>query len=370
MKKILMVGDGNHQFIRTLVENLKKKEQIKVDCLSISPFDSSKEYPYDEIIYLFPKFRFKPINIIISIFSCYFFLYRYSRKYDVIHFQYAYYFYARCHWVLYKKIKKILTIWGSDYYLGIKKEEGKKMIPFLKKMDIINFTSSGTLKEFNEKFKDLNCNTKLIRFGLTPLDEIKKIKHYSKAESRKILNLEDKFTVTVGYSSTIVHQHLAIFKSLEKVLIDKNINGKINFLLPLTYGFSDYRKQIIKQIKNIKLHITPFVDYMSNNEVAHLRNASEIMIQLRVTDQFSGSMQEAMVTNNMVITGEWLPYKDLKSAGAYYQTIEKVEDVGKVFLDCYHNYDNNKPLLEKNSEIIFNLSSWENNIDNWINLYK
>jgi glycosyltransferase involved in cell wall biosynthesis len=108
---------------------------------------------------------------------------------------------------------------------------------------------------------------------------------------------------------------------------------------------------------------------MNDREVAFLRLSSDIMIQVQNTDSFSSSMREHLYAGNVVITGDWLPYETLDKKGCFMLKVSDVDLVGEKLVYAINNLDSLKKRCQGNPEIIWELSSWENNIDSWCNLY-
>jgi len=109
---------------------------------------------------------------------------------------------------------------------------------------------------------------------------------------------------------------------------------------------------------------------MPDREIALIRKASDVFINVQVTDQFSGSMQEHLFAENVVITGDWLPYKTLDERGVFMRKVSSVDDVGRELLHVAHNLDSLRKNCLINPDIIWELSSWEKNIQSWVGLYE
>jgi len=187
---------------------------------------------------------------------------------------------------------------------------------------------------------------------------------------RKHLGLpEDSIIVTVGYNNSPGQQHIEILKSIKKRR--KEIPENLFFILPMTYGATnEYRNTVRKYVEQHSLRYKIFDRFMPDEEMAMLRRASDIMIQVQITDQFSGSMQEHLYSENVVITGDWLPYGTLDEKGIFMLKVSSVEEVGEKLVYALNNLDSLKEKCKKNPEIIWELSSWEKNIQSWIDMYE
>ncbi len=101
---------------------------------------------------------------------------------------------------------------------------------------------------------------------------------------------------------------------------------------------------------------------------ANIKLCSDVMINILQTDSFSGSMQEFLYANNIVITGSWLPYKLFDELGVYYHKIDSAEMLAGKLTEVLSNLNKEKTM--QNVQIINSLSSWGNNIQNWIKAYE
>ena len=139
----------------------------------------------------------------------------------------------------------------------------------------------------------------------------------------------------------------------------------------MTYGIDlNYTLKIKKLLKEYCLKYMFINDFLSYERLSSLRICSNLAILPLETDSFSGTVQEYLYTENVLISGSWLPYDLFKKKGVYYETIDNFEDLPEKIKYCINNYDMLKEKTKINKQIIWKLSSWDSNIDNWINLYK
>lgn len=377
-KRILLVGDGNHQFITNLITWLNKHNQYKfiIDILSFKPIlDENKKY-YNNI------FRINDNNFLyyfihkirrIRVYYRFYLYYEIIKKlpnYDFIHFHYIgvdSYFIAK-QIKKKKKSKIIFSIWGSDLYrLSSKYEKG--FLASTRYANIISFTNEKSLNYFSSRFNWEKNNLKLCRFGLAPLESLKEIKT-TKKETKKLLNWnKTKMAITIGYNLQPAQQHVEILNQFNNEKV-KKLKDKIQLILPITYGGTPkYKNQLLEKLNQLPFEYTIYDTFLTDEKVALIRQASDVMIQLQLTDQFSGSMQEHLYAHNLVITGSWLPYETMKEHGAWFIEIDKLEELTKIIPDVINNFEKYEQKTNNNSQAITELSSWEKNIQAWIDLY-
>lgn len=269
-----------------------------------------------------------------------------------------------------QKCRKIVcSVWGSDFYRS--SERTRRFQEQLYELShVITFASEETMIEFDNYYrKKYSSKLRIRRFGLVPLEVLEKFE-LNKMECRKHLGFpNDSLIVTVGYNNRLTQQHAKILNSVHKQKCE--ISDDLFLVLPMTYGGTNkYRNSVRMQLEQFGFRYKIFDRFMSDEEVAMLRKASDIMIQAQTTDQFSGSMQEHLYAENVVITGDWLPYGTLYEKGVFMLKVSSVDGVGEKLVYAVNNLDSLKEKCKKNPEIIWELSSWEKNIQSWIDMYE
>lgn len=365
--KILIVGNGNSTFIVNFSKRIRKKNDVdSVSLLTKRKVWDNNKHIYDTIFSV-ENSRFGRIPVIRKLYK-----YLYYKKivstheYDVAHFHYinddALYLSN-----IIQSNKTIYTIWGSDYYRSTEKQK-KKLATLATVATYVTFANEITKNDFrNELGINNNNNLRICRFGLEPLENLKK-SNTPKNEAKKTLQWNpSKIAITVGYNANPGQQHSKIIQELKPL---RHLRDQIQLIFPLTYsGDRRYKKKLLRIIDNIPFECHIYDKYMSEEDVALIRSASDIMIQLQITDQFSGSMLEYLYTRNVVITGDWLPYSILQKKGISFLSVHNVHELGekltKVVLDypTYFNKTNHNPSK------VYELGSWNYVMDDWTALY-
>lgn len=377
-KRILLVGDGNHQFIFNYAYWLKKeaKNSFVVDILSYFPLKEENKKYYDTIIYKsFDNILYRVISKIRGVRRYYrFYLYKklISKlpEYDIIHFH----FIGTDSYNLVKYFRNnrtsrvILSIWGSDMY-RVNWVDENFFFQTCQYADVLTFTNQESIDYFIKKYNWKHNNVSLCRFGLAPLENLKSLT-LSRDECKHLLSWNTKkIAITIGYNMAPAQQHLEILRQFEHESI-KELADCIQLILPITYGGTqEYQNQLVERLNQLPFEYKIYDTFLSDEQVAYLRKASDIMIQLQITDQFSGSMQEHLYTNNIVITGSWLPYETMKEQGAWFIEIDGLDELSDIIPKVICKYDNYLQKTNNNPMVITELGSWEKNIHNWLALY-
>lgn len=376
-KRILLIGNGNSQFVFTLALWLKRTNpQLTVDLFSIVPVKESFKKNFDQCYSAKSSkliefgLRYVGLRMLTMMYLNHKLL-KQIHTYDVVHFQFISpdKFFLINHFHKKTNSKIILSIWGSDLY-----KIPKSMVSSFEKhcriATSITFTNEKTIAYFKQKFQWEKDNLKLCRFGLAPLEELKKLALSKEQCKEELAWTKGKIAITIGYNLSPNQQHLKIlevFKSEEL----KKLKNQILLIFPITYaGSSKYKNQILNELNELPFEYKIYDTFMSDERVAKIRKASDMMLQLQQTDQFSGSMQEHLYTQNIVITGSWLPYETLIEEGVWFKQIDAIRDLAKSLLEVIENYEDLKLKTQNNPEAILKLSSWEKNIGLWSKLYE
>lgn len=346
-------------FVKEFIENMRKYGDVEFDVLTMDlAYLKDKESNLINNVYVYSN-----INELIDKLNN-------LKKYDFIHIHYLDPMYSSVSENIKEKCNKlIVSIWGSDYY---RMSSGNKIIQkhVLDKADIITMANENTIKEFDEYYKfDYASKLKVCKFGLTPLEYINIYCNEDITKLKRELDIPiDSLVVTCGYNASPAQNHLKILNSL--IRVKDRLPNNIFLIFPMTYGDDIYRENIINEIGKTGFKYKVVDKFLSNEDVAKLRIVSDIMLQVQTTDQLSGSMQEYLYCNNIIITGEWLPYKILKEKGCFFLEVPKVESIGDKLLFSINNFETIRDKCKNNNQLIAEISLWNNVIQNWISVYK
>ncbi|MGE4419948.1 MAG: glycosyltransferase [Sulfurimonas sp.] len=261
----------------------------------------------------------------------------------------------------------IVTFYGSDFYRTsgfIKKIQTN----LYKKADAITFTNPLTKNSFLKYYKDFDSKSYVCRFGLKTLDFIDKNRKIDKKFLRESLGYnKEKIVITCGHNSTKEQQHDKIIDNILK--LPTELLDKIQFIFPMTYGNNFNKERVENILKQTNLDYIVLEEFLYGDDNANIKLASDIMINILETDSFSGSMQEFLYANNIIITGSWLPYEVFDDAGVEYIKIDNIDKLSFKLAELINSdikiYD-----TLKNQKIISELSLWDNTIESWVDIYK
>jgi len=373
--KLLLIGNASHQYIISFVKSLKSSfENISITIISTKSEETNnlENNLYDDYYASLDDSKFisriKGLRAIFRIWNTYSIIRKSGLAYDAIMIHYAHPWWALiCNQIKKRTKNLIIVIWGSDFYRAKNKDQ-RKLNRMFKFADNIIIDSPQTISDFNSKFWKYINKVRLCYFGCEPIEHIKKIREFPNNRQRSCIALklpdDKKINVTIGHNGSKAHQHISILKEFST--LNDGIKKKIRIILPMTYGLdSEYLKKIKIACKDINIEYRIFTDFMTEFNVANLRNITDIMINLQTTDTFSGSMREVLYSEGLVINGSWLPYQFLRELGIYYEEVDSIQQLPKKLEEIISNYSNYKMKCKDNPFKIYNISSWNTVIQSW-----
>lgn len=262
-----------------------------------------------------------------------------------------------------------VTIWGSDFYRASEEaRQAKKKI--LNACNLIVFGNPSNEEDLVRYYKKYEDRSVVCGFGVTKFDMIDyELRKRSREEIRSALQLpSDRHIVTIGYNGTPGQQHEKLIESVRT--LPAEIKKRIFLLFQMSYGGSEaYKKQVEAKAQTCGIPYLFLTDFLSDQDTSRIRIATDIVLNAQVTDGFSASIQEHIYAGNVVVVGDWLQYKSLDRASVFYLKSEE-GNFGCKLVDIVQSYPKYRQLTEKNSDRIYQLSSWKSRLPDWISIYR
>lgn len=369
---LLLIGDANNIFNRSFTEWMKiKNPYYKISIISTHPLKElyRNEHPYDDL------YSVKQISRLVSKIVI---LRNICRAWNVLKIAMKHKLYPNTilvqfvnNWqafigpILKRRCDNYcLAIWGSDFYRSTSKFYLKNN---LSQADNIIIVTPQMVRDFKKKFVQFTGKLHLCYFGNGQIEYLKKLKEnsVSKKDSNAHFKLSDKkINVAIGHYGTRAHQHVLILKEL--LSLDTNVAKKIRLILPLNYGLPEgYLEEILNAVIELNIEYKVFTEFLTGDDLAHLRNMVDIMVNLQTTDAFSASMREVFYCGGVVINGSWLPYQFLKEKGIYYEEVDSVQMLPELIQKIVDQFDHYKKRCKENPAKIYELTSWNGLISEW-----
>lgn len=294
-----------------------------------------------------------------------------KQNYDIcnIHFLDVKYFFFR-RWIKTLAGNLIVSTYGSDFYKY--KKYRLLQLPLYKKARAITFTNNKTLEEFDRFYRGrFHKKLRQCSFGLSNLPalmELIAVEDFREKAKAHFGFPTDKTIITLGYHSNPIHQHEQMIDAIG-VLPDEQ-KKRLFLVLPMAYGgFNQHIQNVEKRLINSGISYYILKDFLPTEEIIWFRAASDIMINVPLSDQFSATMQEYLIAKNIVITGSWLPYQALDNMGIAYHRISDLQKLPGELITIVNNLPQHTLSVEKNPQHIAQLSDWDQNIKDWIETY-
>lgn len=248
-----------------------------------------------------------------------------------------------------------ITIWGSDFYRAdiARREQHRKIYA---QCNCIQLVTESFKQDFLNYFQDFETKIRISNFGLYQFDIIDKVNKAPNKPLFKFGQYKDKIMVACGYNGSKGQQHKLIIAALKR--IENRIKDKIYLVFPMTYGADlNYLHEVQKELEVINIPYTVVDKHLDNEEIARLRIETDLAVNIQITDAFSGSLQEHIFCENLLLVGDWLPYSLLDVKGIFYKKCS-LDNLSLDILDCIENFSFYKKKTFGNKEKIHNISSW------------
>lgn len=242
----------------------------------------------------------------------------------------------------------ICSFWGSD----LMRETGIENVFYVKKaLDKATLITIQTLELAEMLYckygRELNSKMQIAQFTIHTgiYDQIDFYKNNKVAiDDFKSKNAipTNKISIAISHNAFEANNHIKILNELNK--LDNHLKDKIAILLPLGYGRSEnYLSQLNETINKIEtIEIVKLDKFYNPEETALLRLATDLMIQMPISDALSGAMTEVLYAGNQVLAAAWLPYGMLRRNGVVYYEIEKYTAIQDFITKYVSNKDNFK----------------------------
>lgn len=290
------------------------------------------------------------------------------KRYNLVDFHYfALYYLPFMAFCRRKDIPYDITLWGSDLMRADAASLAKKKDAF----DECRYIkcAENLHQELVRKYSHVyDAKMRVVYWGNSDYDAIDNLPSAKVEELRNsLLNNQEKIIVTCGYNGAEGQNHAAIIDAIKG--LPEVIKTKSSFLFPMTYGATtEYLSKVRNALDKVDVHYTIIDKYISSEEIAAIRLASDVVVNIQKTDAFSGSLQGHLYCNNVMIIGEWLNYVPLDNNNVYYIKTSIAELSSKI-LAVLSELPKYKEKCMGNHDKMNNLTSWKAVMPRWASCY-
>ncbi len=352
-----------HPGTSELIHHLKEKG---IDVTALDIFHGKGFNEKGEIVNLLP---FKMTGLAAKIYLKIFrksFAKKHTRSADILDLHFVEPAYSKYIPGLGKKF--ICTLFGSDLFRTNDVAKNEQRVLFDKCSGIL--LSKNMVPYFEEHFGDRSDKYQFNQYGSARIDSVYEgVRSLNKSEIQKNWNIpEGKTVVTIGYNGKPEQQHLKVLEQLEALSDDEK--SQLYLMFPMTYGGDEtYWSSVKEKVESLEIDHSILLNRLSDEEITELRIISDISINTQTTDALASSVKEAMVSGDILLVGDWLPYDIYKEMGVFYQTTD-FESLTTNFQKILKDVDKLQEQSVKNADIIRKFASWNVLIDQWISDYQ
>ena len=263
-----------------------------------------------------------------------------------------------------------ITLWGSDIMRASAESIAAKRYGFAHCRCIKASENLQVVVE--EKYPGLfGSKFKTVYWGNNDFEVIDRVRlSYDDVAAIKESFLPDageKTIVTLGYNGSKGQNHGEMLAAIDS--LPAKLKGNIYLLLPLTYGATEeYLREVEGKVKRLNVLYTIYAQRIPVEDIAKIRLVSDVVVNMQDTDAFSGSLQDHLYCNNLLVIGEWLNYVPLDNNDVYYikTAITELSSKLEAVLSELPKY---KELCLGNHDKMANLTSWKAVLPRWASCY-
>ena len=379
--KLLIVGSGDSIFLVNYVKSLKKYMDVEVHVYSPFPYwGDNKDLPYDEVTFD-PYYRSKLNHIPFFSYMALPFMQRLhfqtyikGKYFDIIHIHRIIPAWVISSGIFKKHCDKLfLSFWGGEIDREVLLRSHDRYISKLDRLVNDAYKVVGPMNDerITNRFPCIKDKAAYGVFGSSIIDELCK-NGIDKQKARENFGVPNgKISVLLGYSGKAIHRHGQIVEELLKQKEFERWKDKIHFLASMTRGSTpSYTAEVENKIKSTGCSYTLLKNcYQTDEDVARLRIATDVLFQLSVSDYLSASVKENLCAGVVMISGSWLPYKILKDEGFYFEEVENISTGVSMFFKILSVFDNYRNKAKANVSLCGDKYTWDACIKDYISAY-
>jgi hypothetical protein len=266
--------------------------------------------------------------------------------------------------------KLLLTLWGSDVYRTYGIAEYGRQLRAARRASLVTMATPELADSFLSKFgRDLQSKVRLVSYGSELVDVIERFRGEREGFLRVIGVDPAKIAIVVGHNASSGNQHEAVLREIAK--LPESLRDRIAIVIPMTYTgtSSSYVNSIRDLSEQLQLPVHILDQRLSLDDVARLRVATDILIHVPISDQFSAAMCESLVAGAVLITGAWLPYRKLRASGVHYHEVFELGEISTKLAEVLSDFQRERFQVGRNAAVVREMMSWQSLVPQWIGVY-
>ena len=328
-----------------------------------------KIYRNNEIINLIPHlFKNNATRIYKKVFRNHI-IKKYIKKDQIVDIHWSGHYYGKYIKIIKShSLKTFATLFGSDLF-RTKPENRPEQRKIFETADyvVMGVNMDDVFLEYFPGLESKILHTQYGSYRLELIDQLQK--KLTQEEIKSELNIsKSKTIVTLGYNAKPEQQHTLFLNMLKQ--LPKDIKNRLALIVPLTYGRenTEYLQNLKKSIMNTGVEHVLLENRLTDLDLVKTKLASDITINLQTTDALASSVKEAFASLDVVLVGDWLPYKIYKDIGIYFLSCS-LDKLQESFLNVLENFSDLKEKCLHNKQKTLEFASWKYLLPQFIDNY-
>ena len=236
--------------------------------------------------------------------------------------------------LLYKLFKRnfkrlVLTYWGTDVLIPSEKEiqKQKQILPYA---DKITVTVKNSKNVFCERFgHGYDDKLEVVHFPSGAVPKIKEISEKkTRQQCREEIGVPDgKLLLVCGYNADPAQRQDICLNEIS--LLSEELKDRLHVVIPVQYNRfdNDYIERVKQAAAGCGTSYEVLEEYVPFERNAVMCLATDIYLNLRISDAFSNAMKEQVTAGSLMIQGDWLNYIEVDEMNA---PVVKISDLSEL----------------------------------------
>lgn len=236
--------------------------------------------------------------------------------------------------LLYKLFKRnfkrlVLTYWGTDVLIPSEKEiqKQKQILPYA---DKITVTVKNSKNVFCERFgHGYDDKLEVVHFPSGAVPKIKEISEKkTRQQCREEIGVPDgKLLLVCGYNADPAQRQDICLNEIS--LLPEELKDRLHVVIPVQYNRfdNDYIERVKQAAAECGTSYEVLEEYVPFERNAVMCLATDIYLNLRISDAFSNAMKEQVTAGSLMIQGDWLNYIEVDEMNA---PVVKISDLSEL----------------------------------------
>ena len=328
--RFFLAGEGNEIYIlRHSLMKIPEQYQKFYDENNITVFTADREDASSDKLSTAKRF-FRKCRFLLKL-----------GKVDVCHIHYLH----MQSILLYKLFKRnfkrlVLTYWGTDVLIPSEKEieKQKTILPYA---DKITVTVKNSYNVFRNRFGDIyDDKLEVVHFPSGAVPKIREISQKkTRQQCREEIGVPDgKLLLVCGYNADPAQRQDICLNEIS--MLSKEQKDRLHIIVPVQYNRFDlsYIDRVKQAAENCGCSYEVLEEYVPFERNAVMCLATDIYLNLRISDAFSNAMKEQITAGSLMIQGDWLNYIEVDEMNAPVIKISDLSELHSALENVISNY--------------------------------